>query len=90
MTCILGQKAWSDLNLAIKDVQHGIDCAQAVGTRLKVAEVAMEHLKRAKEYSNNNNERSLDSSSLYGVIRQDAGLDFRNDIVMSRPEEKET
>ena len=83
-----GQKALSDLTLAIKDVQHGIDCAQAEGTRLKVAEVTMEHLKRAKEYSVNNNERSLDSSSLYGVIRQDAGLDFRNNIVMSRPEEQ--
>jgi hypothetical protein len=60
-----------------------------VGTRLKVAEVAMEHLKRAKDYSNANNGRSLDSSSLYGVIRQDAGLDFRNDIVRARTEEKD-
>lgn len=51
--------------------------------------MAMEHLKRAKDYSNANGKRSLDSSSLYGAIRQDAALDFRNDIVMSRPEEKD-
>lgn len=57
--------------------------------RLKVAEVAMENLKRAKNYSDANEGRALDSSSLYGVIRQDAGLDFRNDVVQARTEEQE-
>lgn len=79
-----GQKPWSDLNLALKDVQHGIDCAGAVGTRLKIAEVAVDHLKRAKEYSQAHGDRALDSSTLYGIVRQDAGLDFRNDVVMDR------
>ncbi|CRG83335.1 hypothetical protein PISL3812_00686 [Talaromyces islandicus] len=84
-----GQKATSDLHLAIKDVQHGIDSAEAVGTRLKVAEVAMENLKRARDYSDAHGGRALDSSSLYGIVREDAGLDFRNDIVRARPEEEE-
>jgi hypothetical protein len=78
----------SDLHLAIKDVQHGIDTAKAVGTRLKVAEVAIENLKRARDYSEAHSGRALDSSSLYGIVREDAGLDFRNDIVRARPEEE--
>lgn len=77
----------SDLHLAIKDVQHGIESAESVGTRLKVAEVAMENLKRARDYSEAHGGRALDSSSLYGIVREDAGLDFRTDTVRARPEE---
>ncbi|TVY12606.1 putative oxidoreductase YfjR, partial [Lachnellula arida] len=35
-----GERPWSDLGLAIKDVGIGIRCAEKAGTRLKVAEVA--------------------------------------------------
>ncbi|KAI0377730.1 hypothetical protein F5Y04DRAFT_171932 [Hypomontagnella monticulosa] len=78
------QAPWSDLDLALKDVGHGVDCAAQAGVRLDVAETALAHLKRAKEYSEKNGERKLDSSSLYGVVRQDAGLDFRTDLVKKR------
>lgn len=77
-------KPWSDLNLAIKDVGHGIACAEKAGTRLRVAEVALDHLKRAKKHADEDGGRPLDSSSMYGIIRQDAGLDFETDLVKKR------
>jgi len=78
-----GGKPWSDLGLAIKDVGHGISVAESRGMRLKVAEVAMEHLEEAREWGEERG-RYLDSSSLYGVIRQDAGLEFESDVVKKR------
>ncbi|KAK4862480.1 hypothetical protein LT330_002613 [Penicillium expansum] len=84
-----GQSPWSNLNLGIKDVQHGISCAQNVGARLKVAEVALENMSRAKDFSDAHGGRPLDSSSGYGVIRQDSGLDFENAFVKERDTRKE-
>ncbi|KAJ5964372.1 uncharacterized protein N7479_004248 [Penicillium vulpinum] len=84
-----GQSPWSNLNLGIKDVQHGISCAQGVGARLKVAEVALENMVRAREFSDAHGGRPLDSSSGYGIIRQDAGLDFENTFVKERDTRKE-
>ncbi|KAJ5308965.1 hypothetical protein PENANT_c020G03108 [Penicillium antarcticum] len=81
-----GESPWSNLNLGIKDVQHGISCARDAGMRLKVAEVALEHMLRAKEFSDSNGGRPLDSSSGYGIIRQDAGLEFENEFVKNRDE----
>ncbi|KAE8414954.1 NAD binding domain of 6-phosphogluconate dehydrogenase-domain-containing protein [Aspergillus pseudocaelatus] len=78
-----GENPWSDLSLGLKDVGHSIDCADSTGTRLKVAEVALDHLKRANTYSEQEG-RPLDSSAMYGIIRQDAGLDFENDFVKKR------
>ncbi|KAI1359034.1 hypothetical protein F5Y08DRAFT_320585 [Xylaria arbuscula] len=79
-----GQTPWSDLNLALKDVGHGVDSAKQVGVSLKVGNTALEHLKRAKVYSEENGQRPLDSSSLYGIVREDSGLDFRTDYVVKR------
>jgi hypothetical protein len=79
-----GAKPWSDLNLAIKDVGHGINCAQSAGARLKVGEVVLDHLNEARKYSDSQGQRPLDSSSLYGIIRRDAGLDFESDFVKKR------
>lgn len=81
---IVGEKPWSDLNLALKDVRHGINCAETAGTRLKVAEVTLEHLERAKAHSVQESDRPLDSSSMYGIIRKDAGLDFETVVVKDR------
>lgn len=83
MLTTLGENPWSNLSLGLKDVGHSIDCADTAGTRLKVAEVAMDHLKRANTYSEKEG-RPLDSSAMYGIIRQDAGLDFENDFVKKR------
>ncbi|KAJ6180535.1 hypothetical protein N7519_010996 [Penicillium mononematosum] len=84
-----GQSPWSNLNLGIKDVQHGISCAQDVGARLKVAEVALDNMVRAKDFSDAHGGRPLDSSSGYGIIRQDSGLDFENAFVKERDTGKE-
>ncbi|KAI0975674.1 hypothetical protein F4678DRAFT_277336 [Xylaria arbuscula] len=82
-----GETPWSDLNLALKDVGHGVDSAKQVGVSLKVGNTALEHLKRAKEYSDENGRRPLDSSSLYGIVRQDSGLDFQTNYVKKRDQE---
>ncbi|OQE39378.1 hypothetical protein PENCOP_c007G00615 [Penicillium coprophilum] len=79
-----GQSPQSNLDLGIKDVQHGITCAKDFGARLKVAEVALDNMVRAKEFADAHGGRSLDSSSGYGIIRQDAGLDFENNFVKKR------
>ncbi|KAJ5373944.1 hypothetical protein N7517_005950 [Penicillium concentricum] len=84
-----GQSPLSNLNLGIKDVQHGISCAKDVGTRLRVAEVALENMVRARDFSDAHGGRPLDSSSGYGIIRQDAGLDFENTFVKERDTRKE-
>lgn len=81
-----GQRPWSDLNLALKDVGHGIDCAQEAGAELPVGEVVQKHLKEAKDTSDAEG-RPLDSSSMYGVLRRQAGLDFETDLVKRRDEE---
>ncbi|OAA82574.1 3-hydroxyacid dehydrogenase/reductase [Akanthomyces lecanii RCEF 1005] len=74
-----GERPWSDLNLAIKDVGHGISAASATGVRLHVGEVAIKHLNEART-----RDRPLDSSSMYGVLREEAGLDFATDLVKNR------
>jgi 3-hydroxyisobutyrate dehydrogenase-like beta-hydroxyacid dehydrogenase len=79
-----GEKPWSDLNLAIKDVGHGVSVAEAAGTRLKIAEVAVGHLREAREWAGQNGGRELDSSCMYGVIRREAGLDFESEVVKER------
>ena len=76
----------SDVSLAIKDVGHGIQCAEASKTRLEVGEVALEHLKRAKDFSNQHGGRPLESSLIYGIVRQDAGFDFDMVLIKERTE----
>lgn len=79
-----GEQPWSGLDLGLKDVGHGISFAEDVGVKLEVGEVVVEHMKRAKEYAVTQGDRAMDSSSLYGVVRQDAGLDFETDLVKKR------
>uniref|UniRef100_A0A8H7NCA8 6-phosphogluconate dehydrogenase NADP-binding domain-containing protein n=1 Tax=Bionectria ochroleuca TaxID=29856 RepID=A0A8H7NCA8_BIOOC len=74
-----GERPWSDLRLALKDVAHGVRCAEDAGARLHVGELALKHLQEASR-----EERPLDSSSLYGVLRRQAGLDFESDFVKER------
>lgn len=82
-----GTQPWSDLNLAIKDVSHGITCAEKAGTRLEIGEVALEHLTAAKKWAGVEGKgkgRALDSSSMYGVLRERAGLGFESPSVQQR------
>lgn len=78
-----GDRPWSDLNLAIKDVGHGIALAEQSGTKLEVAEVAIKHLKDAKKFSDSE-QRPLDSSSMYGILRKEAGLSFETALIKDR------
>lgn len=78
-----GERPWSDLNLALKDVGHGIQCAEETGTKLPVGEMVLGHLQEAKEFSDEQG-RPLDSSSMYGVLRRQAGLDFETHLVKNR------
>lgn len=78
-----GERPWSDLNLALKDVGHGISCAGEAGLALPVGDVALGHLQEAKRYSDAEG-RPLDSSSMYGVLRRQAGLSFETDLVKQR------
>lgn len=78
-----GERPWSDLNLALKDVGHGIQCAEETGMRLPVGELVLGHLQEAKWFSGEQ-ARALDSSSMYGVLRRQAGLDFETHLVRNR------
>ncbi|KAF7559169.1 hypothetical protein G7046_g4977 [Stylonectria norvegica] len=78
-----GERPWSDLNLALKDVGHGITCATQAGIKLEVAEVALKHLEEASSFSKTEG-RPLDSSSMYGVLRTEAGLPFETELVKKR------
>ncbi|TQN69638.1 Glyoxylate/succinic semialdehyde reductase 2 [Colletotrichum shisoi] len=78
-----GARPWSDLTLALKDVGHGIDCAEKAGTRLEVGEVVLRHLSEAKTFSDAEG-RPLDSSSMYGVLRRESGLPFETALIAKR------
>ncbi|KAJ5885890.1 hypothetical protein N7504_011726 [Penicillium tannophilum] len=78
-----GTAPWSNLDLALKDIGHAIDCAEAAGARLRVGEVIQDHLQRAKAFSQDQ-QRQLDSAASYGIIRCDAGLEFANELVKKR------
>ncbi|KAK2016123.1 NAD(P)-binding protein [Colletotrichum eremochloae] len=78
-----GERPMSDLTLALKDVGHGIDCAEKAGAHLKVGETVLEHLKEAKSFSEAER-RQLDSSSIYGVLRAESGLPFETLFVRER------
>ncbi|KAK1987592.1 hypothetical protein LZ30DRAFT_152277 [Colletotrichum cereale] len=78
-----GERPMSDLTLALKDVGHGIDCAEKAGARLEVGEVVLQHLKEARRFSDTER-RPLDSSSMYGVLRAASGLPFETQLVKTR------
>lgn len=76
MLSLAGSKPQSDVALAVKDIEHSIRCAAKSGASLKVAELALQHLLAAQSYAAKHNGQPLDSSSMYGILRMEAGLDF--------------
>lgn len=74
-------KAGFDVELAMKDARHALNCAESVGARLEVSEVALKHMEDARKAIEG---RPLDSSSMYGTIRNEAGLDFFTDLCKNR------
>ncbi|ETN44998.1 uncharacterized protein HMPREF1541_09874 [Cyphellophora europaea CBS 101466] len=78
-----GERARSDIGLAVKDVGHGVESAREVGCRLEVAEVTLRRLEKAREWGAREG-RALDSSAVYGVLRQEVGLGFEREDVLQR------
>jgi 3-hydroxyisobutyrate dehydrogenase-like beta-hydroxyacid dehydrogenase len=62
------------VDLARKDARHAIALAKAAGTRLKDVEVADAHLEQVKKHRGEKG----DIASIYGAVRQEAGLKFEN------------
>lgn len=81
-------KAGFGVELAMKDARHALNCAKAAGTRLQVSEVALANLEKATQFGEKEGGRPLDSSSMYGTIRQEAGLDFFTDLCKERDSKK--
>ncbi|GKT50499.1 putative oxidoreductase YjhC [Colletotrichum spaethianum] len=78
-------KAGFDVALAMKDLRHALTCAKDAGTRLETSEAALRHMEKAREFEP---ERPLDSSSMYGAVRLEAGLDFYSDVCKERDAKK--
>ncbi|KAF2800921.1 hypothetical protein K505DRAFT_263006 [Melanomma pulvis-pyrius CBS 109.77] len=78
-----GEAPSSGLELGIKDVGHGLDVAKGVGMELKLGELSMGAMEEARGYGEERG-RALDSSSVYGVVRRRAGLEFESEGVRRR------
>ncbi|RDW90640.1 NAD(P)-dependent oxidoreductase [Aspergillus mulundensis] len=62
------------VSLAIKDADHALSIANKTNTKLPGLELASNNMRAAREYGG----ECLDSSSMYGVLRMQAGLPFWN------------
>ncbi|KAJ5291717.1 hypothetical protein N7478_000968 [Penicillium angulare] len=63
------------VSLAIKDARHAMTMAQERGVQLPGLELARANMEAARNFGG----ECLDSSSMYGVLRQKAGLAFWNE-----------
>jgi 3-hydroxyisobutyrate dehydrogenase-like beta-hydroxyacid dehydrogenase len=63
------------VSLAIKDANHAISMAKAEGVQLPGLELSRANMEAARNYGG----ECLDSSSMYGTLRQKAGLAFWNE-----------
>jgi len=78
-----GQAPGSGLELGIKDVGHGLSIAAEKGVRLGVGELSMKDMGEAKRWGDERGRR-MDSSSVYGVVRERGGLEFETEVVKAR------
>lgn len=72
-----GAKPSFAVELAIKDGAHAQTIAQATGVPTPTLNAAMAHLRRARA----GQQGELDSTAMYGQLRQDGGLGFFSDAV---------
>lgn len=63
------------VSLAIKDAEHALSLAKRVDARLPGVEIAHGNMQSARDYAG----ECLDSSSMYGILRMEAGMSFWND-----------
>ncbi|KAF2704452.1 NAD(P)-binding protein [Pleomassaria siparia CBS 279.74] len=82
-----GKAPSSGLELGIKDVGIGMGVAKGVSVELKVGQLSMRAMEEAKVFGDEKG-RKMDSSSVYGVVRQRAGLDFESESVKKRDAEQ--
>ncbi|KAH7385625.1 hypothetical protein BKA66DRAFT_461663 [Pyrenochaeta sp. MPI-SDFR-AT-0127] len=78
-----GQAPNSGLELGIKDVGHGVNLAKGAGMKLEIGELYLGAAEEAKKYGNERM-RKCDSSSVFGAVRQRAGLEFETEGVKER------
>lgn len=64
-------------DLALKDINHALSLAKASGTRMKSAELHKAHLEQVQKSAA---EQGLpaDLAGIYGVVREESGLPFKN------------
>ncbi|QMW44093.1 hypothetical protein G4B11_007513 [Aspergillus flavus] len=63
------------ISLAIKDAKHALSLAGEHDFKLPGLELVDQHMKAAREYGG----ECLDSSAMYGILRQQANLSFWNE-----------
>ncbi|KAH5552937.1 hypothetical protein HBI25_179320 [Parastagonospora nodorum] len=78
-----GEAPRSGLELGIKDVGHGVRVAKEKGLELRVGEMYLDAAGEAKVWGDERGRR-MDSSSVFGVVRARAGLEFETDVVRKR------
>ncbi|KAF1840800.1 6-phosphogluconate dehydrogenase-like protein NAD-binding protein [Cucurbitaria berberidis CBS 394.84] len=78
-----GQAPSSGLELGIKDVGHGVSLAREKGMKVEVGELYLGAAEEAKAFGDERG-RKCDSSAVFGVVRQRAGLDFESEEVKER------
>ncbi|KAL4965659.1 NAD(P)-dependent oxidoreductase [Aspergillus stella-maris] len=64
------------VSLAIKDAEHALSMAKGVNAKLPGTETAHRNMRAARDYAG----ECLDSSSMYGVLRMEAGMPFWNEV----------
>ncbi|PVI08460.1 NAD(P)-binding protein [Periconia macrospinosa] len=80
-----GERPSSGLALGIKDVGIGVGIAKEKGLGLKVGELSLEAMERAKRWGEERGKEALmDSSSVFGSVRAQAGLEFESEVVKRR------
>lgn len=71
----LGSRPGFGVNLAIKDAKHALSMASTRGFQLPGLQLAAQNMQAARDYGG----ECLDASSMYGILRQTAGLAFWNE-----------
>lgn len=71
----LGAPYWG-ARLALKDYRHAKSLADSGGVEVKGLDVAGKHTQDIIDYYGDENKGDI--AGLYGIVRQEAGLDFEN------------
>ena len=62
------------VDLAMKDARHALNLAEKSGTRLRGIELARSHLESVKREKGEKG----DIAGIYGVVRQESGLNYED------------